>query len=108
MEPIETIERLVGRWDTRGTHPLLPGEDIRGHATFEWLEGRKFLIQRSHYDHPRIPDAVAVIGVTDGETTMHYFDSRGVFRVYRVAFAEGEWRYQRDDPDMRQRFTGRF
>jgi len=56
--------RLIGRWATEGAHPLLPGAAIRGHTTFDWLAGRQFLIQRSHYDHPDIPDAVAVIGAT--------------------------------------------
>lgn len=26
-----------------------------GWATFKWLEDQRFLIQRSHYDHPGIP-----------------------------------------------------
>lgn len=32
---------------------------MTGQATFEWLEDQRFLIQRSHYDHPAIPDALA-------------------------------------------------
>ena len=56
-------QRLIGTWATQATHPLLPGTVVRGHATFEWLDGRQFLILRWHYDHPEIPDAIAVIGV---------------------------------------------
>jgi hypothetical protein len=67
-------KRLVGRWVTEATHPLLPGTVVRGQTTFEWLEGHRFLIQRSHYDHPEIPDAIAITGVTDGQLSMHYFD----------------------------------
>jgi hypothetical protein len=87
---------------------LLPAAVIRGRATFEWLDGERFLIWRSHYDHPEIPDAVAITGVTDGQLSMHYFDSRGVHRVYSVSMSPGTWRFSRDAPGFAQRFTGTF
>ena len=99
-------ERLVGRWVIEATHQALPGAVVRGQATFEWLEGRRFVIQRSHYDHPEIPDAIAITGVTDGQLSMHYFDVRGVYRVYAVSLDEHQWRFWRDMPGFNQRFTG--
>jgi hypothetical protein len=39
---------------------------------------------------------------------MHYFDSRGVFRVYRASLDEGVWRLWRDAPAFSQRFVGMF
>ena len=66
--------RFIGRWETDGTHPMLPGEAIRGTSAFEWLDGQRFVIWRSHYDHSQIPDAITIIGVTDGQLSMHYFD----------------------------------
>lgn len=105
---LELMQALVGTWTTEGAHPLLPGEAIRGQATFEWLDGQRFLIQRSHYDHPRIPDAIAITGLTDDELLMHYFDSRGVQRVYSVSMTPQTWSFSRDDPDFAQRFTGTF
>jgi hypothetical protein len=48
-------QRLVGTWATEATHPQLPGTVVTGQATFEWLEDQRFLLQRSHYDHPEIP-----------------------------------------------------
>ncbi|GAA5156106.1 MULTISPECIES: hypothetical protein [Amycolatopsis] len=107
-DQLRHLNALVGEWETDGAHPLLPGEDIRGRATFEWLDGERFLIQRAHYDHPAIPDAVAVIGVTDGRLAMHYFDSRGVHRVYEVSAGPGKWEFRREDPDLAQQFTGTF
>jgi hypothetical protein len=104
----ELGERLVGRWDSHGAHPLLAGDNITGSATFEWLDGRKFLIWRSHYDHPQIPDAIAVIGSIDDQLLMHYFDYRGVHRVYKVAVEGNAWRYWRDDPGFQQSFVARF
>ena len=103
----QLLEALVGTWTTEGTHPLLAGV-IRGQATFEWLDGRQFMVCRSHYDHPDIPDALAVTGVIDDRLSMHYFDSRGVFRVYEVDLSPGTWRFWRDGPDFAQRFTGTF
>ena len=104
----ELATRLVGSWDTEGSHPLLPGDDISGRATFEWLDGHTFLIWRSHHDHPQIPDAIAVIGWIDDRLVMHYFDHRGVHRVYEVAVEGGQWRFWRDDPGFQQSFTTRF
>jgi hypothetical protein len=102
--------RFIGRWETDGSHPMLPGETIRGSSTFEWLDGRQFVIWRSHYDHPEIPDGITIIGVTGGQLSMHYFDQRGVHRVYAAGLDETTWRYWRDasPPDLSQRFTGTF
>ena len=100
--------RLIGRWTVEGAHPLLPGDVIRGQVTFEWLTGRQFVIQRSHYDHPDIPDAITIIDAAGGQPSMHYFDRRGVSRVYAVSLDEDRWRFWRDDPGFGQRFTGVF
>jgi hypothetical protein len=72
---------------------VLPGEAIRGTSTFEWLDGQRFVIWRSHYDHSQIPDAITIIGVTDGQLSMHYFDQRGVYRVYAASLDQATWRY---------------
>jgi hypothetical protein len=82
--------RLVGQWTTEATHPAFPGTVIAGSNEFEWLDGDQFLIFRSHYDHPDFPDAISIIGDTDG-LRMHYFDSRGVHRLYEVTLADDGW-----------------
>jgi len=107
---LEEWNRLIGAWETEGAHPMLPGEAIRGTSGFEWLEGRQFVIWRSHYDHPQIPDGITIIGVTNAHLSMHYFDQRGVHRVYATSLDQAEWRYWRDAtaPDFSQRFTGTF
>jgi hypothetical protein len=107
---LEGWDRFIGSWETEGAHPLLPGEAIRGTSTFEWLAGRRFVIWHTQYEHPRIPDAITIIGVTEGRLSMHYFDERGVYRVYAATLDKGTWRYWRDAsaPDFSQRFTGTF
>ena len=101
-------ERLVGTWSTQARHPMLPGEDLRGLTTFEWLADQHFLLQRAHYDHPEIPDAVMVTGIIDGKPTMHYFDPRGEHRTFTVSLTADGWRYGNDDPSFAQRFSGSF
>jgi hypothetical protein len=107
---LEGWDRFIGSWETEGAHPMLPCEAIRGTSTFEWLVSRQFVIWRSQNEHPKIPDAITIIGVTDGQLSMHYFDERGVYRVYAASLDQGTWRYWRDAPapDFSQRFTGTF
>src|SRR3989442_702246 len=99
--PLEQLKRLVGSGSTEATHPALPGLTVHGTAVVEWLEGDRFLIHRARTDHADFPDSISIIGITDRDRvenapiddpaaatesrlSMHYFDSRGVFRVYDV------------------------
>ena len=105
---VELWRRLVGRWSTEATYPGLPGTVVRGQAAFEWLHDQQVLLQRSHADHPRIPDAVTVTAVIDGVPSMHYFDVRGVHRVFAVEITADTWSFWNDSSDFAQRFTGTF
>jgi hypothetical protein len=87
--------RLVGRWTAEATHPGLPGAIISGSSGIEWLEGEQFLIYRSTYDHPDIPDSISIIGDTDG-LQMHYFDTRGVHRILKVTVTGEGWEMAMD------------
>jgi hypothetical protein len=104
---LEPFNALLGEWTIEATHPAYPSTVVPGRATFEWLEGEYFLIQRSRADHPDFPDGIAVIGATsEGDLSMYYFDSRGVHRVYTVSMSNGVLRIWRDAPGFSQRFTG--
>jgi len=107
---LEPFEALIGEWTMELTHPAVEGTVIRGTTTFEWLEGGRFLIQRALNEHPDFPDALFVIGVMEGESdlSMQYFDSRGVHRVYGVAFDGSELTLTRDAPGFAQRLTARL
>jgi hypothetical protein len=63
---LRRLSALVGEWTTASTHPAVPGTVVHGRATSEWLEGERFLIWRERADHPDFPDAIAIIGDTDG------------------------------------------
>jgi hypothetical protein len=101
------LTALIGDWTTEATHPMVPGTVVQGTATFEWLEGEQFVIIRSRNEHELFPDSISMIGNTDG-LRMHYFDSRGVHRIYDTAFEDGVWKNWRDHPGFSQRFIGTF
>lgn len=119
---LDPLGRLVGTWTTEATHPAMPGVVVHGTAVVAWLEGERFLTHRARTDHPDFPDALSVIGYmghdrADGADAapadadpsplrMHYFDSRGVFRVYETHMDGAAWRWWRDAPGFSQRFTG--
>ena len=103
---LEPFDALIGTWDTEATHPLLD-EVVPGSVTFEWLEGGRFLIQRSRNDHELFPDAICVIGAPEAGDglAMEYFDSRGVRRTYVILLDGGVLRMWRDHPGFDQRFS---
>jgi hypothetical protein len=103
---LEPFDALVGTWATEATHPMFDAT-VAGSTTFEWLEGGRFLVQRSHNDHESFPDAISILGAPeDGDgLVMEYFDSRGVRRTYGVSLAAGVLRIWRDHPTFAQRFS---
>src|SRR3978361_1093 len=100
------FEALIGTWTTEATHPELEGV-VPGSASFEWLAGGRFVVQRPHHDSDMVPDSISVLGPPeDGDgLVMEYFDSRGVRRTYRTSLDDGVWRYWRDAPGFDQRFS---
>jgi hypothetical protein len=112
---MERLEPLVGEWSLEAIFPQAPPSDVRGRVTFEWTLDRQFLVQRSEIPHPTAPDGLAIIApAADGEGyTQHYFDSRGVVRLYAMTFGDGVWTLERHTPDFSpldfwQRFSGTF
>ena len=104
---LERFEALIGTWATEATHPMHDGV-VPGSLTLEWLEGGRFIVQRSRNEHDAFPDAICVIGAPeDGDgLVMEYFDSRGVRRTYGIALVDGVLRMWRDDdPEFAQRYS---
>jgi hypothetical protein len=104
---------LIGEWSMEA-HFDSGAPDDGARVTFEWLSGQRFLVQRWSVPLPEAPDGIALIGVDplkSGRYLQHYFDSRGVARVYRMTLDANVWTLQRDQPDFspldfRQRYVG--
>lgn len=110
---LERLDVLIGSWGMEARFPGRPASGPMGRTVFGWLPGGQFVVQRWEVPHPDAPDGIAVIGLTGAGNGLaqHYFDSRGVARVYAMTLAEGVWTLLRDAPDLSpldfaQRFTG--
>jgi hypothetical protein len=111
---LKALDAFVGEWNVSGTMTLDEPMEISGRTGFEWLEGGGFLVQRSTTDREEFPNTLAVIGPADeGDGYLyHYFDSRGVSRVYAMTFDGRAWTLQRapsgPHSDFWQRWIGEF
>jgi len=91
----ERLELLIGEWSMA---IVMPGEetphelpDVGARVTFEWMGEKAFVRERWTVPIPEAPDGLAVIGWDEGRGSFlqHYFDERGVARVYEMSFADG-------------------
>lgn len=100
---MKRLEPLIGEWTVTSSLG-----DVRAVATFEWTLGEAFVLQRSQIDLPEAPDALCVIAPAGNDFTQHYFDSRGVVRIYAMTFDGTTWTLERDGEDFAQRYVGEF
>jgi hypothetical protein len=106
------LEPFIGEWVMEASFPAGPAGGT-GRAVFEWALGRQFLIERTEV--PGAPDSIAIVGFDPASQSyrQHYFDSRGIARIYAMDLSGGVWTLLRDAPDFTplefsQRFTGTF
>lgn len=90
-------------------------QSIFGQTSFAWMDGDQFMIQRTNVDQPEFPSSVIVYDYDSNTDTyiQHYFDSRGVARLYKMSLKERNWELWRNQPDFStldfsQRFRGEF
>ena len=81
---LEQLAALVGDWALGD-----PAAPI-GRTSFSWLAGGFFLVQRWTVDIPEAPDGIAILGedAAGGGLVQHYYDSRGIARVYGMSLDE--------------------
>jgi len=114
---MDSLDALVGKWRIEAA--VFPGPP--GHVTFEWMPGERFLVERWEAGTIPVGDemidftGIAIIGFDSERKNylQHYFDSRGVARVYQMTLVDGVWMLWRDSEDFSpldfsQRFTGTF
>jgi hypothetical protein len=114
---LDRLDALAGQWDMEVTFaagyfgpgsPAITSRDAT--TTFAWLEGRFFLTQRFTTEHPAAPSGIAIIGAgaEPGTFTQHYYDSRGVARIYQMTLDGGTWKLWRGAPGFWQRYIGQI
>lgn len=113
------LDIFVGVWAMEARFPGAPAAaDADGplaRSVFEWILQGRYLAQRTEISVPEAPDSLAIVarGPGEGSYTQHYYDSRGVTRLYAMTFRDGMWTLVRESPDFSaldfaQRYTGRF
>ncbi len=114
-EALARLDVFVGEWVVEARFAGATGEGPRARSRFEWALDGQFLLQRTEIPVPEAPDSLTIISVDPrtGAYTQHYYDSRGVARLYAMNLADGGWTLTRESPDFspldfRQRFTGTF
>ena len=83
-------------------HHSAMSERVTGRQPYERVLEGAFVLQQWTYDHPDFPDAMALLS----EDRYHYFDVRGITRVFDVD--DAGWSMILLDEDFSQRSTARF
>ncbi len=106
MRTLEQLEVLVGDWVVESK----AFSEGRGHTTVTLTEDGKLMRLHSVEQEQRFPESLMIIGADEAsdECTALYYDARGVYRVYRMGLAEGEWRIWREAPRFHQRYIGKL
>jgi hypothetical protein len=115
-EALRRLDALVGTWEITAQFPGDPPTVCRGgRTTFEWMRGGLLLVQRTDMPDNGPPSSLTLITYDQvaGAYRQHYFDSRGVIRLYEMTLDDHVWTLLRTTPDFSpldfsQRFTGRF
>ena len=104
---LAALDVLVGEWVAQVELPDAPP----GRCVFAWDLRGAFLVQRSLSPLPEFPDGLMVISLAPDGYLQHYFDSRGVVRLYRMSLENQTWTLLRTEPDFSplefsQRYVG--
>ena len=112
---LQRLQVFIGEW--RMELALSRPSPMAGPARsiFAWELDGQFLVQRSEVPDRKAPNSIAIVAYEPDRKAyrQHYFDSRGVVRVYAMTFDGSIWTLLRNTPDFTpldfsQRFTGRF
>jgi hypothetical protein len=90
-DSLEALGPFVGEWSLVAAFKDTPPADAGARLTFEWLPGKKFVIERWEIPVPEAPDGIAITGAdpkNEGAYLQHYFDLRGVARLYKMSFQD--------------------
>ncbi len=101
---LKALDKLAGVWEASDPS----GNDaVEGHVVFEWMIGRRFMIQQVNLDGTK---GLEIIGYDEASDTLrsHYFDSSGEILNYRYEFDGDRITVAIDMKGRKGRFTGTF
>jgi hypothetical protein len=112
---MKDFEPLIGQWHGEGGLSIEPPMKLSEEVTIERLG--EFIVFSTLGEPVELPDSIAIIGGGPvGEPQpMHYFDARGVKRMFVMALEGSTWTMWRapgedwngpDGPGFNQRFIG--
>ncbi len=99
---LDLLEAFLGEWRVEAPGSPLPCELADSACTtFEWTLDRAFLLQRSLVPVPEVPNGLCLIGAdADDGFVQHYFDARGIARLYAMTFDGRDWTLERHALDL--------
>ncbi|SHM78627.1 hypothetical protein [Gracilibacillus kekensis] len=107
------LDIFEGEWELELIHPDF--QSILGHTSFTWMDGNQFMIQSANVNQSEFPSSMIVYDYDSNTDTyiQHYFDSRGVARLYKMSIKQRNWELWRNSSDfstldLSQRFWGEF
>jgi hypothetical protein len=108
---MEALEVLIGEWELEASFQFPVPDGVSARTTFEWALDKTFILQRATISLPEAPDGLMVIAKDGDGYTQHYFDSRGVVRLYAMQLTNRVWTLERTKADFselpfQQRFIG--
>jgi hypothetical protein len=98
-----SLDRLLGTWDVSMQHVAMQ-EPVAIRQVYERVLDGAFVLLRSTCAHPDFPDALALLTADE----YHYFDVRGITRLFDLDMRDEGWSMIRRDPDFWQRSTVTF
>ena len=112
---MKEFQPLIGEWHGEGEVPMEPPMKISVETKIERLG--EFIVISSVGEPAEMPDSVSIVGgAPSGEPQpMHYFDARGVKRLFMMALEGSTWKIWRapgedwkgpHGPGFNQRFIG--
>jgi len=100
---MSALDQLLGTWEFTMRHSAMP-QPVTGWQRYERVLDGAFVLQHWNYDHPDFPDAMALLS----DDRYHYFDVRGITRVFELEVDDAGWSMIRLDEEFSQRHIARF
>ncbi|SDO37422.1 hypothetical protein [Halobacillus aidingensis] len=101
-EMLKRLEFFIGEWEIEVIHPQFKTSSIKGQTLFDWMEKEKFIVQRTFIKQMEFPSSTIVYDYDSNTSNylQHYFDSRGVTRLYYMNLKSGLWELWRNSSDF--------